>query len=214
MQTFISPIGFNTTSVTRSLLDYGIDSEDTVQLIRPSTETDDNRAAEAVEDVTQLLQEIEPTISVSVESVAHDDFAEAVMTFSNLLTTASGDVVVSLSGGARDILLPLTVATMAHDEIVTTTLGYSDIDGKVRDLELPSLTETPSKGAEMTLQAVAAANPPLTLPALAGEVEPVKSTVTRHVNALEEIGYLTSWTENRTKHISLTLSGQLYLNTS
>ena len=213
MPTFISPIGFNTTSVTRSLLEYGIDSGDTVQLVRPATETNDNRAAEAVEDVTQLLQEIEPTISVSVESVAHDDFADAVMTFSNLLSNASGEVVVSLSGGARDILLPLTVATMAHDEIVTTTLGYSDIDGKVRDLELPSLTETPSEGAQMTLQTVATANPPLTLPELASEVDAVKSTVTRHINSLEESGYITSWTENRTKHISLTLSGHLYLNT-
>ena len=56
MQTFISPIGFNTTSVTRSLLEYGVEGEDDVQLIRPATETDNDRAAEAVADVEQLLQ--------------------------------------------------------------------------------------------------------------------------------------------------------------
>lgn len=213
MQTFISPIGFNTTSVTRSLLDHGIDSEDTVQLIRPATETDDDRAAEAVEDVRQLLQEIEPTISVSVEVLPHDDFENAVMTCSDLLRNANGEVVVSLSGGARDVLLPLTVAAMAHEATVTTTLGYSDIDGQVRDLELPSVRATISEGARTTLQAVDDVNSEVTLPELASGAEAVKSTITRHVTALEDAGYVTSWMEDRTKHISITVSGQLYLAT-
>lgn len=213
MQTFISPIGFNTTSVTRSLLDYGIDNKDTVQLIRPATETDDNRAAEAVEDVKQLLQEIEPTISISVETVPHDDFENAVMICSDLLKTASGEVVVSLSGGARDVLLPLTVATMAHEATVTATLGYSDIDGQVREFGLPSVSTTPSEGALETLRAVADANSSVTLSELAGNVEAVKSTITRHVSSLEDAGYVTTWTEDRSKHVSMTLSGRLYLST-
>jgi len=211
MQTFISPIGFNTTSVTRSLLDHGIDSEDTVQLIRPATETDDNRAAEAVEDVKQLLQEIEPTISVSVETVPHDDFETAVMVCSDLLRTANGQVVVSLSGGARDVLLPLTVATMAHETTVTTTLGYSDIDGQVRELGLPSVEATISDGAWTTLQAVGDATSEVTLPELASSTDSAKSTITRHVTALEDAGYVTSWMDKRKKYVSITLSGRLYL---
>jgi CRISPR-associated protein Csa3 len=213
MQTFISPIGFNTTSVTRSLLDHGIDSGDTIQLVRPATETDDDRAAEAVEDVEQLLQEIEPTISVSVETVSHNDFENAVMTCSDLIRTADGQVVVSLSGGARDVLLPLTVATMAHEATVTTTLGYSDIDGQVRELGIPSVTTTLADGARMTLQAVADANSKATLPELASGTEAVKSTITRHVTALEDAGYVSSWMEDRIKHVSITLSGRLYLAT-
>lgn len=213
MQTFISPIGFNTTSVTRSILDYGVDSKDTVQLIRPATETDDNRAAEAVEDVKQLLQEIEPTISVSVETVPHDDFENAVMTCSDLLRTASGEVVVSLSGGARDVLLPLTVASMAHEATVTTTLGYSDIDGQVREIGLPTVSTKPSEGAIETLQAVTNTDSPVTLPELATNLEAVKSTITRHVTSLEKAGYVTSWTKDRSKHVSITLSGKLYLAT-
>jgi CRISPR-associated protein Csa3 len=211
MQTFISPIGLNTTSVTRSLLEYGIDSEDRVQLVRPATATDDNRAAEAVEDVERLLQEIEPTISVSVETVPHDDFENAVMTCSDLLRTASGEVVVSLSGGARDVLLPLTVATMAHESTVMTTLGYSDIDGQVREFGLPSVSTMPSDGALETLQAVSDANSPVTLPELADNLEAAKSTITRHISSLEDAGYVTAWTEERTKHVSITLSGRLYL---
>ena len=213
MQTFISPIGFNTTSVTRSLLEYGIEDEDDVQLVRPDTETDNDRAAEAVADVEQLLQEIEPTISVTVETVPHADFEAAVMRCSDLLNTAAGEVVVSLSGGARDVLLPLTVATIAHDTTVATTLGYSDIDGQVREFGLPTVSTTVSDGALETLRAVADANSSMTLPELASNLEAVKSTITRHVSSLEDAEYVTAWTEDRTKHVSITLSGQLYLAT-
>lgn len=214
MQTFVSPIGFNTTSVTRSLLEYGIDGEDTVWLVRPAVETDDNRGAQAVADVEQLLQEIEPNVSVSVETVPHDDFEAAVMRCSDLLAEASGDVVVSLSGGARDVLLPLTVATVAHEESVASTLGYSDIDGQVRELGLPSIATALSDGPQTTLQAVAEADSSVTLPELANRLEAVKSTITRHVATLEEAGYVTSRTEGRTKHVSITLSGRLYLATA
>ena len=213
MRTFVSPIGFNTTSVTRTLLEYGIEDEDDVQLVRPATEMDNDRAAEAVADVKQLLQEIEPTISVTVETVPHDDFDEAVMRCSDLLRTAAGEVVVSLSGGARDVLLPLAVATIAHEATVTTTLGYSDIDGQVREFWLPTVSTTLSDGALETLQAVADTNSTTTLPELASNLEAVKSTITRHVSSLEDAEYVTAWTEDRTKHISITLSGELYLAT-
>lgn len=194
MRTFVSPIGFNTTSVTRSLLEYGIEGEDDVQLVRPATETDNDRAAEAVADVEQLLQEIEPTITVTVETVPHDDFEAAVMRCSELLRTAAGEVVVSLSGGARDVLLPLTVATMAHDTTVATTLGYSDIDGQVREFGLPTVSTTLSDGALETLRAVADINSSTTLPQLASNLEAVKSTITRHVSSLEDAEYVTAWT--------------------
>lgn len=214
MQTFISPIGFNTTSVTRSLLEYGIDSEDTVQLVRPTTETDDNRAAEAVEDVERLLQEIEPTVTVTVQELPHDDFETAVMACSDLISTAPDDVVVSLSGGARDVLLPLTVAAMAHQPSITATLGYSDIDGKVRERLLPNITTTPSDGATETLAAVNAATDATSIPELTAQLDAAKSTITRHVNELVAADLLTAWTNERTKHVSITLSGRLYLQTA
>jgi len=213
MQTFISPIGFNTTSVTRTLLAHGLNEDDSVKLLRPATETDDNRAAEAVADVEQLLKEIEPSTTVSVTRIPHDDFAAGVMTCSDLIVEAPDTVVVSLSGGARDILLPLTVATIAHDNDIQTTYGYSDIDGQARKLDLPSVTDTPSDGAHQTLIAVADAEELISVPELTTRLDNVKSTITRHISTLENDGYLTSRTKNRTKHVSITLSGKLYLTT-
>ena len=212
MQTYISPIGFNTTSVTRALINHGVDSNDTVVLVRPAEETDDNRGAEAVADVEQLLQEIAPTISVRVEGIPHDEFETAVMQCSKIIRTAESSVVVSLSGGARDVLLPLTVATLAHEQFVESTLGYSDIDGQVREWVLPNISTTPSDGQCATLAEIAGNNPEISIPELTTRRDSAKSTVTRHVNELEADGFVTSRTEDRTKHVSITLAGRLCLS--
>lgn len=211
MQTYISPIGFNTTSVTRALITHGIGSDDAVVLVRPAKETDNDRAAEAVADVEQLFQEIEPTISVSVQRIPHNDFETAVMGCSECIQTAKGSVVVSLSGGARDVLLPLTVATMAHDQIIESTLGYSDIDGQVREWLLPNITATPSDGQRETLAAVERTGSEVSIPELTTQRDAAKSTITRHVNALEGDGFVTTRTVDRTKHVSITLAGRLCL---
>ena len=211
MHTFVSPIGFNTTSVTRALLDYGIDSEDTVILVRPQTETTDNRASEAVADVERLLQEIEPQISVSVYRIPHDDFESAVLECSELIQTASGAIIVSLSGGARDVLLPLTVATMAHRREIESTLGYSDIDGQVRECMLPDIAVTLSDSAHQTLAMIERHGPEASIPELTDRSESAKSTITRHVNTLEADGLVTARIEHRTKYVSMTFAGKLYL---
>lgn len=211
MQTYISPIGFNTTSVTRALINHGVEGDDTVVLVRPAEETDDNRGAEAVADVEQLLQEIAPTISVRVEEIPHDEFETAVMQCSEIIQTAESSVVVSLSGGARDVLLPLTVATLAHEQVVESTLGYSDIDGQVREWVLPNISTTPSDGQRATLAEVAESNPEISIPELTMRRDSAKSTVTRHVNELEADGFVTARTEDRTKHVSITLAGRLCL---
>ncbi|MUW14381.1 MarR family transcriptional regulator [Halorubrum sp. CBA1125] len=193
------------------VLDYGIAGEDTVILVRPATETDDNRAAEAVADVERLLQEIEPEISVTVRRIPHDDFETAVMGCSELIRTASGEVVVSLSGGARDVLLPLTVATMAHHGKIESTLGYSDIDGQVREWTLPDITVTPSEGAHRTLAVIGDHGAEISIPDLTDRSESAKSTITRRVNALEEDGLVTARIKDRVKYVSITFSGQLFL---
>jgi len=211
MRTYISPIGFNTTSVTRTLINHGIGGDDDVVLMRPAAETDDERAAEAVTDVERLLQEIEPTITVTVRRIPHDEFETAVMRCSESIRAAEGAVIVSLSGGARDVLLPLAVATMAHEREIESTLGYSDIDGRVREWALPNITATPSDGRRKTLAAVDVEGAEISIPELTTQRDAAKSTVTRHINDLEADGFVTSRTENRTKYVSITLAGRLSL---
>ncbi len=211
MTTYISPIGFNTTSVTRVLLNHGIDDSDSVVLVCPEQSTDDNRSDEAIADVERLLEEIEPNISVQVEQIPHDDFETAVMQCSNIIQTANGSVIVSLSGGARDVLLPLTIVTMAHKRDIESTLGYSDLDGQVREWPVPNITATVSDGARETLAAINTYESEVSIPQLTERLGSAKSTITRHINALESEELVTARMENRTKIVSMTLSGRLHL---
>ena len=213
MQTVISPIGFDTTSVTRTLMNHGLDSDDTVILLQPASATEDTRATDAVADIEQLLQEIDPTISLQIATLPHDDFETAVLDCSELIRSAEGQLIVSLSGGARDVLLPLTIASVAHSDLIGITYRFSDIDRNVRELLIPNVTSNTSKGAQKTLSAIVDNDGEISVPNLTEHVDAVKSTVTRHVNALESTGYIKTETVNRTKHVSVTLSGKLYIAT-
>src|SRR6056297_1219036 len=113
MRTYVSPIGFNSTSVTRPVLSYGVDTDDRVVVIRPEEETDDSRAEEAIADVCRLLTEIEPAVSLSTERVPHDDFETAVLHCRDLLRAVEGELIVNLGGGARDVLVPFITAVLA-----------------------------------------------------------------------------------------------------
>lgn len=211
MRTYVSPIGFNTTSVTRTILNYGVEADDTVVLIRPEQQTDDERAAEAIADVERMLQEIEPKISTRVRLIPHDDFVTAVMTCSEIFQNIDGKTIVNFGGGARDVLIPLTIATVAHAHEIDSVVGYSDIDGNVREWDLPRVRSNPSKGARETLALVEQAGEGVSIPELKRNRDLAKSTITRHVNQLETDGLVSSWTNDRTKHTEITLGGRLYL---
>lgn len=210
MQTYLSAIGFNSTSVTRPILSHGVDTGDRVVLIRPNTEPD-SRAEEAISDVERLLQEIEPEITLSTEQISHGTFQTAVLECSDLIRAADGDRIVSLGGGARDVLLPFALAATTHTQLLDTVLFFSDLDGTVRDWVLPRLTATVEETTEKTLRAIVDADESISIPDLTDETGASKSTVTRHVNALTNEQVIRTWTEGKTKHAEATITGRLLL---
>jgi len=212
MRTYISPIGFNSTSVTRPVLSHGIDTDDRVVVVRPEEETDDSRAAEAINDVRRLLAEVEPDVALATERVPHDDFETSVLHCRDLLRAAQGEVIVNLGGGARDVLLPFTTAVLAELSRVDQTLFFSDIDGRVRELELPRLTVSISDSVRDTLAAIDDAGGASSIPALTESTQRSKSTVARHVDLLESNEAVKTHREGKTKHVSLTLTGRLLVD--
>lgn len=211
MRTYISPIGYNPTSVTRVLLSRGLETDDVAVLLRPETDTDDNRAQEAITDVERMLHEIEPEVPTSIERIPHDDFPTAVLDCSDIIRAANGTVIANLSGGARDIFLPFTVAVLAHAPSIDTALAFSDIDGKVREWELPVLTADIPNSARDTLTLIAKTEDEVSIPNLADQTQHAKSTVTRHVNQLADGGVVTTWQEGKTKYVRLSFAGHLLL---
>lgn len=209
MRTFVSPIGYNTTSVTRPLLSYGVDSGDQIVLVRPLEESDNNRAAEAIDDVERLLSEIEPEIDLATERIPHDDFEAATLACSDVLAAAAGELVVNLGGGARDVLLPFAVAAVTHAADVDTVLFFSDVDGSVREWELPRLTETPTESTTETLAVVVDAGGPVSLSTVTDRRDVSKTTVARHVDDLEAVGAVRTWSDGKAKRVEARLGGIL-----
>lgn len=213
MRTYISPIGYNSTSVTRPLLSRGIDTGDSVVLIRPDVE-DDSRALEAISDVERLLQEIEPNVSITTERLSYTEFNTAVLECSDIIRAAEGDRIVTLGGGARDILLPFAIAAITHVRLLDSALFFSDIDGTVREWKLPQLTATLQDTTRSTLMTINDEGGEASIPTLTEVTGSSKSTVTRHINQLTDEGLVETWSKGKTKHARITLTGRLLLETS
>lgn len=213
MRTYVSPIGYNSTSVTRPIISRGVDTGDTIVVLRPDV-PDDSRAEEAIGDVERLLREIEPDVSLVTERIPHESFDDAILDCSDVLRAADGDCIVNLGGGARDVLLPFACAAIAHASLVDAVLFFSDIDGTVRELNLPRLTADVPDTTRTTLSAIASSRESISIPVLTDETEQSKSTVTRHVNYLADEGVIETWTEGKTKHARITITGRLFLRTT
>lgn len=208
MRTYIAPIGYNSTSVTRPvILSRGVEEGDRVVLLRPAGGRDD-RAAEAIDDVEGLLREIEPEVSMDVVELPGDSFANRVLACCDVINAAEGDCVVSLGGGARDILLPFAVAILSRINTIETVLFFSDLDGSVEEWTLPRLTSSASNSARETLKIIVEGDE-FTLPELTGRVDVSKSTVTRHVEELTTADAVETWRDGKVKHVRPTLTGQL-----
>lgn len=210
MRTYLGPIGFNPTSVTRPILSHGLENGDAVMLVRPDDETDDRRAEETLADIKRNIGALEPNVSVTIKRIPHDDFQTAVLQCRGMIREASGRRILILGGGARDVLIPLTIAGLATANSISMVLNYSDIDGAVRELDLPNLTASISESAKETLRAIEQTDS-----ASLAELEPLvnhsKSTITRHVNHLNEQGLIETWREGREKHVRMTMAGKLIL---
>lgn len=207
VRTYIAPIGYNSTSVTRPvILSRGVEEGDQVVLLRPAGDRND-RATEAIEDVEGLLREIEPEVALTVEGVP-TSFERCVLACRDCIDAAEGHCVVSLGGGARDILLPFTIAVLARLDRVDDVLFFSDLDGSVEEWPLPRLTASVSEPASETLATIVARGE-TTLSELTEQVEASKSTITRHVDELDTSGAVDSWREGKVKHVRPTLAGRL-----
>lgn len=210
MRTYLSPIGFNSTTVTRPLLSTGVDTGDTIVLLRPDS-GDDSRSDEAITDVERLVREIEPEVTLETERIPVGDFEGAVRRCSDCILAADGRRIVTLGGGARDVLIPFAIAAITHVQLLDRALFFSDIDGTVDEWVLPRLTASVQGTTRDTLREIVDEPDGISIPNLTDRTARSKSTVTRHVTHLEERSVVETWTEGKTKYVKPTLTGELLL---
>ena len=195
----------------RPVISRGIDSGDRVILVRPAAEGSDDRGQDAADYVADMISEVAPSASVTTERVDTDEFMETVLQCSDILQAVAQDrtVLVNFGGGAREVLLPLLIATIIHAPLVDSAVQYTDIDQDVRDVPVPDLTMQLPRNAVGTFALLVDLEPPVTLPALAGASPQSKSTVSRHIDALASAGVVETSLEDNTKQVSISPTGQL-----
>ena len=209
MRTYVSTIGYYDTRVVRPVLDHGLNAEDIVVLLRPYN--DDSDGDSAVADVKQIFSELGPDVDVVVEQITYDEFPTAVMECVDVLVAAEGETIANFGGGPREIFLAFTIAALVTADQIDTVLQFTDIDEEVRQLRLPELMAAPPSKTHTTLQAVAIAGQETTLPEIAEQSGQSRSTVGRHLDALESAGAVETEKQGKTRQVQLTLGGQLRL---
>lgn len=212
MQTYLTPIGYDTRRVTRPVVHNGIDGDDVVVLLRPDDESDTEQARQAIADVRQMLLELEPAAELTVERIATTSLDRSILTCCDLVEAAHGRRIVTLGGGARDVLLPLLVGTLARIDLVDDVLFYSDLDHSVREWRLPNLIACPPDRTRPTHEALLEGDGPLSLSEVAEVSGQSKSTVVRHVNDLDESGVVRTHQDGQTKYAELSLTGRLLVS--
>jgi len=208
MRTYVSTIGHYSPRVMRPILNNGLDTDDIVVLLRPRGDTSD-RAKSAIQDVNQTVNELGPGSDVVVEEVSYEAFEAAVLECVDILEAAEGTVVLNFDGGPREIFLPLTVAAIARPDIVDRALQFRDIDEEIEEIGLPNLMSRPSDATLDTLRYLVSIDESTTLPGISDETGKSRSTVGRHLDALESDGAVETWMEGKTRHVAPTLTGRL-----
>ncbi len=212
MRSYIAPIGYDSTRVTRPILSQGIGRDTHIDLLIPTTTTDDSRSTQAINDVRRMVEQIEPNVDIETTKIPHDDFEAAIQTCGSLIDAAVGEVVVIFGGGARDIFLPLTVAALSQTHHIHASYQFSDIDGEVRERILPDLTANAPAQTESTLETIDTFDTPVSLTEITDAMDVSKSTITRHVKLLERQGLVTSETHGKTKVVELATTGRILLS--
>lgn len=94
--------------------------------------------------------------------------------------------------------------------MINTVLAFSDIDGTVREWELPDLTANVSNPAMETLVAIEDGGR-VSVPKLTEQSGQAKSTVARHVTQLAESEVITTWQKGKTNYAKVSFTGRLWL---
>lgn len=210
MRTYLAPLGFDSRRVVRPVLSEGLDESDRVILLQPAKSSD--QSEDAFEEVADVLTQVVPDLELESEQLPYTDFVETTLLCTDLMQAAEGETIVVLGGGAREILLPLTVATFSNENYIDTILQVGDIDSSVRRIPQLNLRGNISNAEATLLADLTALDTPLSISEIATELEKSKSTVARHIDSLESEGFVQTTKEGRTKTVEQTDSGRIFLS--
>lgn len=128
-------MGYDTSHVTSVLSNEGLSEGSRVILIVP--ESRDARQENAIADLENYLNSLDIGVELSIFPVGKS-FNEDLSSISDMLAGLKNPVV-SLSGGPRDFLIPLTVAVLLQEELEKVKFR-SDLNSQLKELDLPGIS--------------------------------------------------------------------------
>jgi CRISPR-associated protein Csa3 len=209
MRTYLTPLGFDSRRVVRPVLSEGLDKPDRVVLLQPTNRSE--QSEDAFEEVEDILTQVVPDLGLDSERLPYTDFVETTLLCADLIQAAEGQTIVVLGGGAREILLPLTVATFTNENHVDTVLQVGDIDSSVRRIPRLNIRGTISDAEAALLADLKGLDTPLSISDIATELDKSKSTIARHVDSLESESFVRTTKSGRVKTVETTDSGRIFL---
>lgn len=150
MNVYMTPLGFDTSHVLSLIVKYGIEAGDGIIVL--TSDAVDERAESAFKSVEKMVHTINAGIAIRRIQLDHCDFSGMILTCIEALKgilcdTPGASIIVNLSGGPREILVALTVASVSHAPYVTQFASYSDVSRQLSEIDLPYLT-SPLRGRE------------------------------------------------------------------
>lgn len=209
MKTYISLSGFDTSQILSLIVKYGIESNDTIILIRPMHETD-NRGEATIQAIRDLSKQIDSSINVEIHRVDHHDFEGMVLSLANLLKNTSGKIITNISGGSREIFLAFTIACLSQSHKIFKSTNFSDIDRVMNEVMLPNITAAMDEKMKIVLNDINE-NQPTSITEISYRLNISESTASRQINKLLERKAVDVIQKGKTKQIQMTLTGHLLL---
>lgn len=114
------------------------------------------------------------------------------------------DIIVSLSGGSRDILIPLTLTVSMNCESVSEVYFRSDLDNEINKIEMPFLPQNVKKSEKQLLSSIESEVSIKDLSEISGKSE---STLYSSLERMEEKNLV--YSKGSPRKYSKTLSGKL-----
>jgi CRISPR-associated protein Csa3 len=182
MKVYISPLGFDTSHVVSLIVKYGIEAGDGIILLM--SDTRDERAESAYTSVAEMVHTIDAGIAVRRVHLDHRDFSGMVLACieavkGTVRDTPGASIIVNLSGGPREILVALTVASVSHAPLIAQFTSYSDVSRHLSAIDLPYLT-SPLRGRELEVLQDIQDSGPTSISDIAQRVQISESSASRY----------------------------------
>lgn len=192
MKVFISPLGFDTSHILSLIVKYGIEEEDRINLLM-SSKTDE-RADSAFKSVEEMIHKIDSRITVKRILLDHSDFPDMIVTSIKAIKNASKEdcdtsVIVNLSGGPREILVALTIASVSLVPKIAQVTCYSDVSRQLSKIDLPYFT-SPLQGRELAVLRDIKDYGPTSISDIAERMQISESSISRYCTRLLSIGVI------------------------